>query len=230
MRWTSTLVEAAGGKVGNVVALMNRGGLCFRRWVTPSNPNTGAQQGVRGTMATLAAAWSDTLTQAQRDAWIVYAATLDYVNKLGVHYTIFGFNAFAAANAARIVAGLSQVNDAPTVGGFAGGTSPVPTFDVTANKVSVAYTNTDDWAGEAGGALTVRLCPIGFKPGIQFYEGPFLFLDLVTGAATPPTSPELMTPPFTLVEGTQYAVATRFIRADGRYSQESIFRGLGIVP
>lgn len=230
MRIVSSLFDAAAGKIGSYVAMMNRGGMCMRSWVSPANPNTSAQQGVRATMAGLAAAWSDTLTQAQRDAWTTYAGTLDYVNKLGVHYTIFGFNAYAAANAARIVAGLSQIDAGPVVGGFAGGTPPVPTFDVTAQKVSIAYTNTDDWAGEVGGALTVRLCPIGFKQGIAFYEGPFLYLDLVTGAATPPTSPELMTPPYTLVEDTQYAVATRFLRADGRYSQEAIFRGLGVVP
>lgn len=230
MKWTSSLVEKAGGKLGLYVALMNRGGMCFRTWVSPSNPNTSAQQGVRATMAELAVAWSDTLTQAQRDAWDVYAATLDYTNTLGVHYTVFGFNAYAAANAARMVAGLARIDAGPSVGGFAGGTPPVVTYDVTAQKVQVAYTNTDAWAGEVGGALTVRLCPIGFKQGIGFYKGPFLYLNLVAGAATPPTSPALMTPPYTLVTDTQYAVSTRFLRADGRYAQESIFRGLGIIP
>lgn len=230
MRFNSTIMTAVGGRVGNVVGMMGAAGMMVRAWVVPNNPSSGAQQGVRATMATLAAAWSGTLTQAQRNAWITYAMTLQYVSKLGTPYKISGFDAFAAANGARQVAGLSMVSDGPLIGGFAGGSTPVITYDVTGQKVSVAYTNTDDWAGEVGGALTVRLCPIGFAPGISFYEGPFLFLDHVAGAATPPTSPELMTPPYTLVEGTQYAVATRFVRADGRYSLPSIFRGLGIVP
>lgn len=228
MRFTSSLVTGIGGKLGNMVGLMTSGGMALRAWVSPANPNTGAQQGVRATMAELAAAWSGELTQAQRDAWTIYAGTLDYVNKLGVHYTIAGFNAYAAANAARMVAGLARVDDGPLVGGFAGGTPPVPVYNSTTDKVVLSYTNTDEWAGEVGGALTVRLCPIGFAAGVGFYEGPFTFLGHVAGAATPPTSPETLTPPYAIVEGTQYAIATRVIRADGRYGQESIFRGLGV--
>lgn len=228
MRFTSSLVTGIGGKLGNMVGLMNRGGMCLRAWVSPTNPNSAAQQGVRASMATIAAAWSATLTQAQRNAWEAYAATLDYVNKLGVHYTVSGFNAYAAANAARMVAGLGRIDAGPTVGGFASGTTPVVTFDQSAQTVSIAFTNTDDWAGEVGGALTVRMVPIGFKAGISFYEGPFVFLDHIAGAGTPPTSPDAMTSPITIVADTQYAIACRFLRADGRYSQEAIFRGLGV--
>lgn len=227
MRFNSTLTTAVGGAIGNMVGLTNRAGQCLRARVTPSNPNTSYQQGVRATLGDLASAWSATLSVAQRIAWAQYAATLVYTSKIGTPYTISGFNAFVASNAARIVAGLSQINDAPTIGGFAGGTQPTVTFVESTNKVSVAFTNTDDWAGEVGGAMTVRVCPIGFLAGVNYYEGPFVFLDSIDGAVTPPSSPSTFTPPFTIEVGVQYAVATRFLRADGRYSLESFFRGIG---
>ena len=227
MRFNSTLTTAVGGAIGNMVGLTLPAGQVLRARVTPSNPNSSAQQGVRATLGDLAAAWSATLSVAQRAAWAAYAATLSFTSKIGTVYTISGFNAFCAANAARMVAGLSQVNDAPTTGGFAGFTSPTPSFVAATDKLSLAFTNTDPWANEVGGAMTARVSPIGFLAGVTFYEGPFVYAGKVTGAATPPSSPESIDMPCDVVAGTQYAVAIRVVRADGRFSQEKFFRGIG---
>lgn len=227
MRFNSSLTTAVGGKLGAYVGLMNKAGQCLRVLVTPANPNTAAQQGVRGTFATLAAAWSGTLSAGQRAAWAAYAATLSYVSKLGTLYTISGFNAFVAANGARMVGGLAEINDGPTVGGFAGFTSPTPTFVASTGKVSVAFDNTDEWAGEVGGAMLVRAVPIAILPGVTYYEGPFVYAGKVSGAASPPASPVLIDMPSGVDAGLQYAIAVRVVRADGRYSQERIFRGIG---
>ena len=227
MRFNSVLTTAVGGKIGNFVGLTNRSGQCLRALVTPANPNTAKQQGVRADFATLAAAWSGVLTPAQRAAWAAYAATLSYTSKIGTVYTISGFNAYVAANGARMVAGLSRVDDGPTVAGFAGFTSPTPTFVASSDSVSIAFDNTDDWAGEAGGAMTVRGVPIAILPGVTYYEGPFVYAGKVVGAATPPTSPVVIAMPCDVDAGLQYAVAVRVVRADGRFSQERIFRGVG---
>lgn len=229
MRWTSTLVEKAGGRIGGYVAMMNRAGLCMRMWVQPSNPNSSAQQGVRATLATLAYDWSHTLTQDKRDAWAAYAATLTFTNKLGVQYTIGGFDAFVAANAARMVGGLSQINDGPVVGGFATYSSPTIVPTVSGNKLVVTFVNTDDWAGEVGGAMLFRVSPIGFNAGITFYEGPYVYGGKIVGAGTPPSSPANVTITVpTFVAGTQYGIAVRVVRADGRFSQQANFRALGV--
>lgn len=229
MRWTSTLVEKAGGRIGGYVAMMNKAGLCMRTWVMPSNPNSSKQQGVRATLSTLAYAWSHTLTQDKRDAWAAYAATLTFTNKLGVNYTISGFDAFVAANGARMVGGLSQINDGPVVGGFATYTTPTIVPTVSGNKLVVTFTNTDDWAGEVGGAMLFRVSPLGFNAGITFYEGPYAYVGKISGAGTPPASPANVTVAApTLVAGTQYGIAVRVVRADGRFSQEAHFRGLGV--
>lgn len=228
MKFTSTVMTGVAGKLGNVVGLMGLGGMAVRAWVNPTNPKSTAQTGVRNTLKTLATAWSETLTQAQRDGWAVYAATLTFTNSLGTPYTISGFDAYVAANGARIVGGLSRVDAPPAVGGFAVYTTPTPSFVVSSHAISMAFTNTDDWAGEVGGAMLVRVSPAGFSPGIKKYTTPFIYAGKVSGAVSPPTSPQtIVLAAGAIVAGMQYAVAVRVVRADGRYSPESIFRGIG---
>lgn len=229
MRITSDLYTGIAGKIGGLVGMMNKSGMCFRQRVIPANPNTAKQTTARNNMSGVADAWSGVLTAEQRAAWAAYAATLEYVSKLGTKYTISGFGAYCAANNARLICGLTRVDDAPSVGGFASFTPPTITFTADDDKVNVAYINTDDWAGEVGGAMTVRLSPIGFRAGVTFYEGPFSYLNKILGAGTPPTPPGVLAAGINIVTGTQYACAIRVVRADGRYSQESIFRGLGLA-
>lgn len=58
------------GKLGGVVGSTARGGIgYFRRHVIGSNPQSPAQALVRSILASLAAAWQSTLTNAQRTAW-----------------------------------------------------------------------------------------------------------------------------------------------------------------
>lgn len=230
MRIVSTLFNKAGGRIGDQVATMNKSGLCLRNWVQGSNPNTSAQQGVRGTLSALATAWSGTLTVAQRAAWAAYAATLSFTSKIGTNYTISGFDAYVMCNGARQVAGLSRVDAGPVVGGFATFTDPTPTWDASSHTLSVAYTNTDDWAGEVGGALIVRQSKTGFSGGVTFWEGPVIYGSKAVGAVTPPTSPLVIDlGAGNVVEGVQYGMAVRSVRADGRCSREKFFRGLAVA-
>ena len=229
MRFTSSLLEKIGGRLGQYVGMMNRSGMNLRQWVVPSNPNSSAKQGVRNTLRALAAAWSSTLTSAQRDAWTAYAATLTFTSSLGTTYTISGFDAYVAANGAREVAGLSRISAAPVTPGFATFTPVTPSFNVSAHTLSVAYTAADEWNGEVGGGLVIRLSPIGFKAGVTFYKGPFKYAGVALGAVSPPASPKVITlAAGVFATGTQYAIAVRSVRADGRFSQEAIFRGLGV--
>ena len=230
MRIVSDKYTKIGGRLGSMVATMNKSGMNFRTWVVPANPNTNAQQAVRGYLTTLAAAWSGTLTQAQRDAWNAYAATLTFVSKLGTPYTISGFDAYVMGNGARLRAGLTRVDAGPVVAGFDSFTPVVGTWDDSSHTLSVAYTNSDPWAGEVGGALSIRRCSLPFEAGVTFYEGPFIYADKVAGAGTPPTSPKVITLDVGFViAGMQYAMAVRSVRADGRCSREVIFRSIGVT-
>lgn len=226
MRITSDKYNGIGGRIGSMVGMMNKSGMCFRNWVKPTNPKSSPQVGVRNTLAALAVAWRSTLTTVQRAAWNAWAATLSFNDSLGTPYTISGFAAYCAANGARQVGSLSRVDAGPVTAGLAGFTSPTPTFNVSAHTISLAFANTDAWAGEVGGAMIVRVSPLGFSVGRTFYEGPFVYAGKVVGAVTPPSSPATITlAAGFFVAANQYAIAVRAVRADGRYSEERIFRG-----
>ena len=57
------------GKRGQIVAYLSPFGLCHRALVIPKNTLTEARILVRGTFGAYARAWSQALTQQQRDAW-----------------------------------------------------------------------------------------------------------------------------------------------------------------
>jgi len=199
-------------------------------WVQGTNPNTSAQQGVRATLSQLAVAWSGTLTPTQRLGWATYAASLTFTSKLGTSYSISGYDAYVGCNGARMVAGLSRIDAPPVLGGFDVFTAPTPTWDTSSHTLSVAYDNTDDWAGEVGGALIVRRSVAGMSPGISYWEGPCIYANKAAGAAVPPTSPLVIDlGAGAVVEGVQYGIAVRSVRADGRCSKESFFRGLAVA-
>ncbi|MEN6333696.1 MAG: hypothetical protein ABFE01_05505 [Phycisphaerales bacterium] len=230
MRILSDKYTAIAGAIGTMVGMMNKSGMCFRNRVIPANPNSVAQQGVRADLASLSLAWSETLSDAQRAAWEAWAATLTFMSSLGTPYRISGFNAFVAANGARMVSPLTMVVPGPTTAGLDSFTSVVPTFDDSSHTISVAYTNTDPWAREVGGGLIVRRCPLGFSAGITYYQGPFVYAGYAIGAVSPPTSPLVITlGAGAIVTGKQYAIAVRSVRADGRYSLERIFRGIAVA-
>src|SRR3990170_2221599 len=180
------------GKVGGNVFSRNRFGAYIRARVVPVNPNTVFQQDVRGRFGTLTNRWNNVLTAAQRTAWTVYAQTVPVTNRLGLGINLTGLNWYLASNALRSQAGFIFIDTAPTV--FTLGTYTVPVLTATAaGGFSIAFTNTDAWANEIGGAM----CFFQGQPvssTINFFKGPFRFLGTVNGAVVPPASPVVFLP------------------------------------
>jgi len=81
------LVKFGGGVVGmsgsiaGTTFARNRSGSYARAKTKPINPNTTLQNLVRATFAMLSARWAQTLTEAQRTAWNLYASSVS-VNQL----------------------------------------------------------------------------------------------------------------------------------------------------
>jgi len=167
----------------------------------------------------LAEQWRESpMTDTIRGAWETYAASVNWNNALGEVVKLTGFNHFVRSNAALITAGGSLVTAGPTDLGL----PPAdPTFAVTAsvaaNKLSIVFDNTMDWAGEVGGFLSVEM---GQPQNAtrNFFAGPYRNAGGVAGAAEPPSSPQVLDPPFTLVEGQKVWCRARIIRADARCS------------
>jgi hypothetical protein len=203
--------------VGGLTYSHNRYGMYCRTKAMPVNPNTALQAAQRQRLSTLAIQWRDTLTEPQRDAWAVYALNTPVTDKLGQSQTLTGLNWFIACNTLRLQAGLAVVADGPVAYGLADMTPPVPTFDASADTVSTAYTNTDEWANEIGGALMIfASAPKG--PATNFFKGPYKYLGKELGAVVPPVSPDVLPLIDLVAEGQKAFFKAVAIRADGRIS------------
>jgi len=226
----SALVSRGSGSIGGMTWSRNRGGMYIRSRATPTNPNTTFQQKVRSAAAQLAALWSNTLTQVQRDAWDLYAENVELPNALGVPRNVGGLCMYVRTNVPRIqcgVAGVARIDNAPAIFDLGVFTEPV-VGDCTAaaDTISLAYTNTDEWAIEDGGALFI-FTSRPKNPGTNYFKGPYRLAATVEGVtATPPTSPEVVDAAFLFEAGQRLFVFARASTADGRLSAP--FRGTGL--
>lgn len=130
MLFRGTIVGAASGKMGSMVASHNKGGQYLRARVTPSGAVASpAQATVRNSLAALAAAWGTELSAEQRSAWEDYALNVPGSNALGDSIQLSGQNWYIACNVPRLQASLARVDDAPTT--FDRGTPSLPGLFIT---------------------------------------------------------------------------------------------------
>lgn len=223
MLYKGSLITAASGKLGGIVASHNAGGQYFRELVIPTDPSTPAQNQVRNALANLSNRWENTLTQVQRDGWNDYGSNVTVLNRLGDPINLSGISNYIRSNVPRSqVTALPRVDDAPATYNVGDFTSPVGIFSEAAQTCSLGFEATDDWVGEDDAGMLVY---IG-RPqnvGVNFFKGPYRFAGSVDGdSGTPPTSPAAITVPFPFVAGDAMFFYVRVTRADGRLS--NVFR------
>ena len=216
------IVAAASGSLGGTTFSRNRGGPYARTRAIPVNPNTEWQQEVRSLMAVLTSRWLDTLTDDQRMAWDTYADAVHLPNSLGSDRNVGGLGMYVRSNLPRLQADpvlLTRVDDAPVIFNLGPYTLPVLSGAIeSAQTASLAFTNTDDWAGETGSGMIVYGSRAK-NPTINYFKGPYRFMDTVEGDdVTPPTSPQTVTWPFVFVETQKLFLFGRVTRLDGRLS------------
>jgi len=226
----SAIVGRGSGSIGGMTWSRNRGGMYIRARATPTNPNSTYQQTVRSAAALLAAMWSNTLTKAQRDGWDLYAENVELPNPLGAPRNVGGLGMYIRSNVPRIqcgVVGVARLDDAPSIFDLGVFTEPVVgVCTASADTISVAYTNTDEWAIADGGALFIYTSRPQ-NPGRNFFKGPYRLAATVEGVtATPPTSPEVVNAAFVFEAAQRLFVFARASTADGRLSAP--FRGTGL--
>lgn len=212
------LAAASSGSIGGVTFSHNAFGPYARTKAIPVNPNTPAQQTVRGFMADLSNLWINTLTQAQRDDWKTYAANVTVIDKLGQAINVTGMNMYVRSNVPALQAGLVRQDDAPSVFDLGSFTNPALVATASGPTLDVSFNNTDDWANEDGAAMLVY----GSRPQnptINFFKGPYQFAGRIDGdAITPPTSPTVITSPFAFDAAQKVFAKISVVRADGRLS------------
>lgn len=217
MKFKSSVYTQVSGSVGGLTYAHNKGGMYTRGRAIPTNPKTLQQQGVRNGLQLTSNAWSATLSQAQRDAWGVYAANVPIVDSLGESRNISGNSMYNRSNVPRIQVGLASVLAGPTTFTLATLTNPGVSGVASTGVISVTFTNTDAWATAVGGALLIYVS----RPqsvGIKFFKGPYQYAGRVNGAVSPPASPGTVTSPFALTAGQRVFVQIRATNADGRLS------------
>jgi len=106
------IIVDGSGKIGGHVVSKNRGGAYIRTKVTPTNPNTVAQQNVRAMLSGLSTAWAG-LTEAQRSSWNGAVADYASTNVFGDLKNPSGFNLFVKLNTNLQNGGFSAVDTVP---------------------------------------------------------------------------------------------------------------------
>ncbi len=215
------------GSIGAITASHNAGGAYFRSRVVPTDPASVFQVAIRGFVAALTSGWNSTLSAAQRAAWDTYALNVPLPDALGEPRNVGGLGMYTRSNVPRLQAGLTRVDDGPTI--FNLGTFTNPTFDTfnaSAQTYNVVFTAADAWANEDDAAMLL----FSSRPKnatINFFKGPYRADAAILGnLATPPTSPVVTLSAFPFAIGNRVFVYMRISRADGRLSAQ--FRGFGL--
>jgi hypothetical protein len=110
-----SIIVAGSGKIGGHVASRNRAGSYLRTKVTPVNPSTVAQQGIRNRLTGLSQAWK-ALTAAQRLAWNAAVSDFAKTDVFGDIRNPSGFNLFQRLNNNLLICSESQIDVPPVPG------------------------------------------------------------------------------------------------------------------
>jgi hypothetical protein len=216
------------GKQGGMVWSHNKGGPYVRERAVPTNPNTDRQVAVRNGVRSLAIGWNQTLTQPQRDAWNLYASNVSWTNRLGTSTSLTGLNHYIRSNTISLQLGKPRIDAAPVIFDLAAAELALgATASEATQQVTITYDDTLAWANEAGAFQFF----FGGRPqngGIQFFKGPFRYINLADGA-TPAVSPGIFNYPFPFAAGQRLWVQSRILRADGRLSEFAQFNFLAVA-
>lgn len=214
------VVQLSGSIAGNTYA-RNRFGNYVRPRTKPVNPKSDRQVGIRTLMMYLAEQWRESpMTSDIREAWETYAASVNWVNRLGEQVSLTGFNMFMRGNTAMINAGGALVTAGPTDLGLPAGDPLLAcTISAATQKLSITFDTGFDWVDEDDGFLSVYMHQPK-SPSIGYFGGPFRFGGSIAGdSITPPTSPDATIDcPYTAVAGQVTVVEARIIRMDARCS------------
>lgn len=236
MKTVGALLGTMSGSMGGLVASHNRGGQYFRQRVVPTNPNSSGQNAVRSYMAAAVAAWSNELTDAQREAWRVYALNVPTTDSLGQELVLTGQQMFIRSAVTRARASRPFILPGPTIydrgqpvaGIIAAVQGTNNVIGVTTGVLSNTVTFMSPVDGDGDAVLQMGR-PV--SPAVNFYKGPFRYTTVTSVAdddtsATLPATPVADVPFGPLTVGERRPIRLVIAYDDGRVSTEF----MGIFP
>lgn len=163
------------GKSNGHVFSRNRGGAYMRTKVTPSNPQTSSQMGVRGIFASISSAWSS-LTEANRASWNGLVSSYARTDVFGDLRNPTGKNLFQRLNQNLVISGQAQktVCPEPSEVPFANLTSALG--DVSDTELLVAYSG-----NTTGCKVLIFATPI-LSAGTTFVKNKLRLLEVTLGS------------------------------------------------
>jgi hypothetical protein len=145
-------LDASGKFAGTMVFSKWKGRPYARLLVTPANPNTAGQQGVRANMRWLGKRWAG-LTDPQKATWDARATQNNYSP----------FNAFVSVNQADFAQGFGDQREDPAEASNPPNAPTAPASSVTGNQVTLTWT--DPGTGDVFGVIVWLSQTTGFTPG-----------------------------------------------------------------
>lgn len=192
----------------------------FRSRVIPVNPNTERQGQARANMAQAVGAWSNILSDTQRQAWTSYAQSTPVVDRLGAQLILSGQQMFVKSALPRLIAGLALVLDGPTTSGLA--TTPTFTVDpVVTDNGELDMTVAVEGAATAGDLGIYMAEPLPTARTIAHSKRAFAQVvgPPVAGSFVVALNPGDL--PFDAPNGLQTRITVIYLGDDGRVSSEA---------
>lgn len=152
IKWGALVVDGR-GKLGGHVAAQNKGGSYLRTKVTPANPNTTFQTGIRNLFGQISQAWSQ-LTESQIDAWNAAVDSWKQTNIFGDLKAPSGKALFQRLNTQAQRVGYPAMTVPPAKVEIPASNVTRASFDTTAKTLSFT-------GGYSGTAATVQLFASG---------------------------------------------------------------------
>ncbi len=154
----SAIVGDARKKIGGNVFTKVRSGAMVRRKVSPIQPRSVAQRGVRANFTALSKSWS-TITDAQRAAWNALSAQAPRKDKFGASHILTGLQLYQSLNRNLATLGVAAISTPPptlsagypaalTVVATVAGPNTLTVLPATFNAA------TDGWAIYAGAQVS----------------------------------------------------------------------------
>ena len=209
--------EQRSGSIGGQTWSRNRAGAYARARSVPVNPNTDRQNAVRVAVRNLSIFWTTQLTQNQRDGWDVYAAAVDWLNKLGQSINLTGLNHFVRCNTQRVVSGIARIDQAPAIQDIGDAEDQLAaTASEGTQDLTIDGNAAGPWIADAG---SWQFYSMGLpqNASIKFFGGPYRFFTAVPSAGPPPF-PIVIAAPWPFQEGQRLWIRSRIQRTDGRLS------------
>lgn len=179
-----SIIVAGSGKIGGHVASKNRAGSYLRTKVSPVNPQTTYQTGIRNRLTTVSQAWKS-LTQAQRNAWNTAVGDYSKTDIFGSIRNPSGFNLYQMLNNNLLAIGQAVITVPPVPASVAAMTS----ISLAVVTGTPAITLTFAPAIPVGTSVKV-FATAPQSQGKSFVKSEYRFIGLLTDSDT---SPEVMT-------------------------------------